>query len=98
MWYRWDGDAVIIVLRVVPRASRDEVVGPYGDALKVRITAPPVDGAANAHLIQWFAQLCKVQKARVSIEAGEQGRSKRLRIVAPVALLPGMAGPPGTPN
>lgn len=97
-WYRWDGDAVIVTLRVVPRASRDEVVGPHGEALKVRITAPPVDGAANLHLIQWFAKLCKVPKARISIEFGEQGRSKRLRIVAPVALLPGMSGPAEPPT
>lgn len=92
-WYRWDGDAVVITLRVVPRASRDEVVGPYDNALKVRITAPPVDGAANAHLIAWFAKLCKTPKARVSIESGEQGRNKRLRILAPGQLLPGMSRP-----
>lgn len=97
-WYRWDGNAVVITLRVVPRARRDEVVGPHGGALKVRITAPPVDGAANAHLVTWFAKLCKVPKARVIIESGEQGRSKRIRIVAPVALLPGMVGPAAAPN
>jgi hypothetical protein len=43
-WYRWDGDDLILSLKIQPKASRDELAEPLGDALKVRITAPPVDG------------------------------------------------------
>jgi len=89
-WYRWDGDDLVVQLRVMPRSPKNEIVGPYGDALKVRITAPPVEGAANAHLIEWFAKLCKVPKSRVTLEAGDKGRDKRIRIHAPSQLLPGV--------
>lgn len=89
-WYRWDGGDLIIQLRVTPRASKNEIVGPYGDALKVRITAPPVEGAANAHLIEWFAKLCKVPKAQITLEAGDKARGKRIRIHAPIQLIHGV--------
>jgi uncharacterized protein (TIGR00251 family) len=89
-WYRWDGDALILHVHVQPRASRDEIVGPHGDALKVRITAPPVEGAANAHLVAWLADLCDVPKSSVTVVGGQHGRSKRLRIVAPRRLIPGV--------
>ena len=89
-WYRWDGDDLVVQLRVLPRAGKNAIVGPYGDALKVRITAPPVEGAANAYLVEWFAKLCKVPKARVTLEAGDKGRDKRIRIHSPAQLLPGV--------
>ncbi|MBI3774025.1 MAG: YggU family protein [Gammaproteobacteria bacterium] len=89
-WYRWDGDDLVIQLRVTPRASKNEIAGPYGDALKVRITAPPVEGAANAHLIEWFAKLSKVPKAQITLEAGDKARSKRIRIHDPLQLIHGV--------
>lgn len=92
-WYRWDGDDVVLRVRVQPRASRDEIAGEYGDALKIRITAPPVDGAANAHLVHWLAEQFHVPKSHVSLESGETGRDKRLRIRSPRKLLPGMSRP-----
>jgi hypothetical protein len=92
-WYRWQDDSVILTLRVQPRAKRDEVAGTYGDALKVRITAPPVEGAANAHLVAWLAELFDVPRAHVSLESGETGRNKRVRIKTPRRLLQGMSLP-----
>lgn len=89
-WYRWDGDDLVVQLRVLPRARKNEIVGPHGDALKVRITAPPVEGAANTHLVEWFAKLCKVPRARVVLEVGNKGRDKRIRIQSPVQLVPGV--------
>ena len=50
-WFRWESDDLLLSLRVQPRASQDEFVGPHGDHFKVRITAPPVEGKANAHLV-----------------------------------------------
>ncbi len=85
-FYCWEGDTLTLSIRVQPRASRDEIVGPYGDRLKVRITAPPVDGRANAHLIKYLAKVFGVPRARVSLLAGESGREKRLRIDAPSRL------------
>jgi len=85
-FHRWDGDALIIDVRIQPRASRDEIVGPHGDSLKIRITAPPVDGKANAHLIRFLAKAFGVPRARVTLLAGECGRNKQLRIDAPTRL------------
>ncbi|HEX22090.1 MAG TPA: YggU family protein, partial [Chromatiales bacterium] len=82
-FYRWEGDALTLNVRVQPRASRDEIVGPLGDSLKVRITTPPVDGKANTHLIKYLAKTFGVPRTRVTLLGGERGRDKRLRIDAP---------------
>jgi uncharacterized protein (TIGR00251 family) len=86
-WYQWAGEDLTLNLRIQPKASRDEWVGPYGDAYKVRITAPPVDGKANTHLIKFVAKTFGVSPSQVSLLAGEGGRSKRLCVHAP-RLLP----------
>ena len=74
------GDALIVDVHVVPRASRG-VVGPeVGDRLRVAVTAPPVDGAANAAVINALAAAFGVRRAAVSILRGETGRRKTVRI------------------
>ncbi|MDD5034201.1 MAG: DUF167 family protein [Methylococcaceae bacterium] len=75
-------------IHVQPRASKDEIVGLHGDRLKVRITAPPVDGKANKHLVDFLAELFGVGKANVILIAGEKGRDKRFRIDKPKRLPP----------
>jgi uncharacterized protein (TIGR00251 family) len=92
-WYRWEGADLVLNLRVQPRARRDEFGEPFGDQVKVRITAPPVEGKANAHLLRFIADLCEVPLAQVSLLAGDQNRSKRLRIVAPRRLPAGVSAP-----
>ena len=87
-WYRWEGDDLVLAVRVQPRAGRDRIDGPHGDRLKVRITAPPVDGKANAHLTRFLAKAFGVAKGAVELEAGETGRDKRLRIHGPGTLPP----------
>jgi uncharacterized protein (TIGR00251 family) len=82
-WYRWQGDSLQLSLRVQPRASRDEFVAPHGECYKVRITAPPVEGKANEHLIGFLAKAFGVSRAQVTLESGEGGRNKRFRIQAP---------------
>jgi hypothetical protein len=67
-------------LRVQPRASRNAIAGIVGDALKLAITAPPVDGKANQAVIEFFAELLRVPKSSVVIVAGETGRNKRIAI------------------
>jgi uncharacterized protein (TIGR00251 family) len=83
-WYRWEGETLILSIRVQPKASSDEIVGPQGDdSIKIRITAPPVDGKANQHLIKFLAKAFGVAKSRVTLIKGETGRDKRLAIDAP---------------
>ena len=67
-----------IRVRVVPRASRTEACGLQGDALKVRLQAPPVDGKANAALCAFVAEAAGLPKRAVSVVAGETSRAKTL--------------------
>jgi hypothetical protein len=92
-WYRWDGADLVLNLRVQPRARSDEFGEPCGDQIKVRIAAPPVEGKANAHLLRFVADACGVPLTQVTLLAGGQNRSKRLRIVAPRRLPVGVSAP-----
>jgi uncharacterized protein (TIGR00251 family) len=65
-------------VRVIPRARRTGLAGTRDNALLVRLTAPPVDGAANAQLIELLAAVFGIPKGRISISAGEQSRTKRV--------------------
>lgn len=85
-WYRWDGEDLVLSLKVQPKASRDALAEVLGEELKVRITAPPVDGQANSHLIAFLAKTFGVAKGAVLLESGQTGRSKRLRIRKPRRL------------
>jgi len=87
MWYTFDNDDLILTLRVQPKANSDGLAEVMGDERKLRITAPPVDGKANKHIIALLAKMCKVAKGDVTIVSGELGRSKRVRIKSP-RLLP----------
>jgi uncharacterized protein (TIGR00251 family) len=71
-----------LTLRILvqPRASRSEIVGPHGDALKVRLAAPPVDGAANEELIRLLAREYRVPRSAVSIISGHGSRRKVVEI------------------
>ncbi|MDU8925252.1 DUF167 family protein YggU [Pasteurellaceae bacterium LIM206] len=72
-----------IRLFLQPKASKDAILGLHDDELKVSITAPPVDGAANAHLLKYFSKQCKVPKSAILIERGKFSRHKQLFIPAP---------------
>lgn len=87
-WYRWQGDTLILLLSIQPRASRDEFAGIHGDRLKLRITAAPVDGAANARLIRFLARQFGVAKRDVELIHGEHGRNKTFHIKKPEKLPP----------
>ena len=71
---------VIIKVKVQTRASRDEVVGPHGDSLKVRITAAPVAGAANKHLLKFLAKQLKIPQSHLSVKSGGTSRAKSIVI------------------
>ena len=67
-------------LRVQPRSSRNAIVGVVGDAVKLAITAPPVDGKANAAVIDFLAELFGVPKSSIAIVSGETGRNKLIAV------------------
>ena len=75
-----EDSAVIFSVRVIPRSSRSEIVGEHDGALKVKLTAPPVDGAANEERSKLFAKKLGVVKSAVAIVSGETAKTKRLRI------------------
>jgi uncharacterized protein (TIGR00251 family) len=70
----------VIAVRVQPRADRTEVVGMYGGAVKIRLTAPPVGGAANDELVRFLAAQLGVGRRDVEIAGGATTRTKRVRI------------------
>jgi uncharacterized protein (TIGR00251 family) len=86
-WLVADGKGVTLRLHIQPGAKKTEVVGLHGEALKIRLAAPPVDGKANACLIGFLAE--GVAKASVSLVSGESSRAKRIRIdaVDPLVVL-----------
>jgi uncharacterized protein (TIGR00251 family) len=72
--------AVLLWLHVQPGAARDGVVGPHGDALKVKVSAPPERGRANAALARLVARDLGVRPSDVEVVAGRSGRRKRVRV------------------
>lgn len=68
-------------VKVHPRANKNAMTGKLGDALKVSLTAPPVEGKANEACIEFFAKLLKVPRSSVSIAAGQTSRNKVIRVV-----------------
>jgi uncharacterized protein (TIGR00251 family) len=78
-----NADGILVRIHLQPRASRTEICGVQGDELKVRVTSPPVDDAANKLCIEFFARLFSVAKSRVAITAGARSRHKTLRIIGP---------------
>lgn len=93
-WYRWEGEDLILRLRVQARAAKTELTGTHAGRLKLRITAPPVDGKANEAIIAFFAELCGVAKSHISLIVGTTGREKTLRIQTPRRLPPGVLSSP----
>lgn len=80
-WLQQHADgSITLVLHIQPGAKKTEFAGLYGDALKIRLAAPPVDGKANLTLCAFLAEYCGVPKKAVSLVSGEAARAKRVRI------------------
>ncbi len=71
----------VLSLRIVPRASKNAIQGKHGDALKIRLCAPPVDGAANSALVEFLSDALSLPRARVQLLSGATSRNKRVLLV-----------------
>ena len=79
-WILAEGDGVILRLHIQPGAKKTEIAGLHGEALKIRLAAPPVDGKANASLIEFLARQLGVAKSSVELISGDTSRAKRVRV------------------
>jgi len=75
-----DNGSVTIAVQVIPRARRSQVAEPHGDALRVRVAAPPVEGAANEALVAFLANRLGIRKRDIALVTGQHARRKRLRV------------------
>jgi len=85
---RRDGPDLLLDVWVQPRASRSELAGRHGEQLRIRLQAPPVDGRANAALVDFIAREFGLPRAQVVIEHGLAGRDKRLRLLRAPPVAP----------
>ncbi len=80
MWYKIEEDFVILSIKAQPGASRNKIVGLLGNALKIAIAAPAVDGAANKELVKFLSKTFKVPKSSIEFVGGETSKQKHLRL------------------
>jgi uncharacterized protein (TIGR00251 family) len=78
--YNEKNGRLIFTVRVVPRASKSEIVGEHDGALKVRLAAPPVDGAANEELVKLLAKEFNAAKSDIEILSGQTSKTKQVSI------------------
>ena len=75
-----DGN-ITFAVKIHPHAKQNAITGEVGDALKLSLTAPPVDGKANTACIEFFAKLLNVARSSVTIASGQSSRNKTIRVV-----------------
>ncbi|WP_413774134.1 DUF167 family protein [Candidatus Nitrosacidococcus sp. I8] len=85
-WFEQIQDRIILRIRLQPNARRNEILGIHGNQIKIKITAPPIEGKANLYLIDFLAKLFKVNKSKIDIVAGATSRDKQVCINGITAL------------
>ena len=86
-FYSWEeNDVLVLSIYLQPASSQNKVVGIHANTLKIRITAPPVSGLANKHLLKYLAKLFAVPQKQVELKKGYSSRSKTIRIIQPGIL------------
>ncbi|UCD90606.1 MAG: YggU family protein [Desulfobacterales bacterium] len=75
-----DTDGITFKVYIQPRSSKNMIIGPHGDAIKIKLTAPPVDNAANKMCIEYLAKCFKVPKKSIEIVSGHNSRTKRIHL------------------
>lgn len=92
-WYRRSGETITLTLHVQPGAKRSEIVGLHGEALKIKLAAPPLEGRANDALLKFVSGLFAVPLRNTELKQGGQSRHKIVAVtgsrIAPESLLPG---------
>lgn len=92
-WYRKNGEVITLTLHVQPGAKRSEITGLHGEALKLKLAAPPIEGRANEALLRFIADKFSVPLRQVELKQGGQSRHKVIAIagsvINPVSLLSG---------
>lgn len=78
--FKESNGAVTFAVKVIPRAQKNQIVGIEGEAIKIRLSAPPVEGKANDALIVFFADVLKVARAQIEIVTGQSSRRKIVRV------------------
>ena len=78
--FKESNGAVTFAIKVVPRASKNQVAGVEGDAIKIRLNAPPVEGKANEALIEFLADVLGIRRAQIEIVMGQTSRHKVVRV------------------
>lgn len=79
------GAGVSFAVRVHPRAKKNGITGEIGDALKLSLTTPPIEGRANEACIEFFAKLLRVPRSSVTIASGQSSRNKVIRVAGVTA-------------
>ena len=79
-WLRAGDDGVLLTLHIQPGAKKTEIVGLHGDALKLRLTAAPIDGKANEALTGFLAKTLGIPKSRVTLVSGQTSRRKCVKV------------------
>lgn len=91
-WYRRNGEVITLTLHVQPGAKHSEIVGMHGEALKIKLAAPPIEGRANEALLKFIAELFAVPLRKVELKQGGQSRHKVVAVsgshIDPESLLP----------
>lgn len=85
-FFTWHGDDLHLQVKVQPKSSRNRVAGQLGDAVKINITAPPVDGKANDCLSKYLAKQFHVPVSSVAIVKGRRGKNKKLIVSSPAVI------------
>ena len=80
MWYEIREDEVLLKIKAVPNSGKNEIVGVLDDALKIKIKAPAVEGAANKELVKFLSKQFKVAKSDIRFVGGETSKQKRLAL------------------
>jgi uncharacterized protein (TIGR00251 family) len=79
-WIRQTAEGVVFKAAIQPKGARNEIVGLKGDALKIKLTAPPVKGAANRMCVEFLAKKLKIRKSDVEIVRGKESRKKQILV------------------
>lgn len=92
-FYRWEGERLLLFLHLQPKASKSEFCGEHGDRLKLRVQAPPIEGRANAAVVEFIAKAFGVPKRNVQVVSGELSREKTVAVQSPTRLPPALELP-----